>query len=729
MQVHRKRFALLAALLSVSPASALSATNASALADPDLPLAFAPGALVLREGQSIANRSLQLIMQSDGNLVLYDAAGRLLWASNTYHRCTHCLATYQNDGNLVVYDVDTDAALFASGYGSRSLTLSVNDPHLIFSPSAAQTDAMTFTPGTLSLREGQRVTSRALEFVMQTDGNLVLYDAAGNALWSSGTYHRCARCWATYQTDGNLVIYDVDTGAALFASGFGSIALTLSTHAPHLAQALPGGATPGRIWNVNLKQADHPFKGIGWNINASFPFSPAMLRLLDDTTLQFIRIVGWTIDFYQPQPNTTFYEGNPIRPFYQLLQHAKDHDISVMLTNWNAGGVYNPYDGCGAQHPCWPDSPFWMAHISAQDPDDAQNRFCHKNYTSGPGICSPADKSAKIEVTGVESDHPVSADIFANTLVNHLSYMISTKGYPIDFLTLWNEPNGDWSYHPRDASKSYPTSFDELYQSVDAALGAAGLKGKIRLAALDEGFNPTDNIDYAATHWGHLVDAYSLHEYGMPLGPSGTVSELRARANSKPIVVAEIGGGCSSNPSTSTDRWANSIETARRMSSDIRYGAYAVARWWYNGADPATNCWTATSGDAPVPENYNAIKIYANTLPQVSEDLSVLSSDFDFSSEGADVEAVAINAAPAGQPPKLVLWFVNKAAAARQMQVWIQGLPSEAIALQTQILQGVAPYSITTGPAVSLSASSPIFSITLPPASIVAAAPCRAGPT
>jgi hypothetical protein len=41
---------------------------------------------------------------------------------------------------------------------------------------------------------------------MQTDGNLVIYDPAGHALWASGTWHDPGS-YVVVQDDGNVVIY------------------------------------------------------------------------------------------------------------------------------------------------------------------------------------------------------------------------------------------------------------------------------------------------------------------------------------------------------------------------------------------------------------------------------------------------------------------------------------------------------------------------------------------
>ena len=42
---------------------------------------------------------------------------------------------------------------------------------------------------------------------MQTDGNLVIYNSAGNALWASGTGGHNGSASLALQNDSNLVIY------------------------------------------------------------------------------------------------------------------------------------------------------------------------------------------------------------------------------------------------------------------------------------------------------------------------------------------------------------------------------------------------------------------------------------------------------------------------------------------------------------------------------------------
>ncbi|HWA02341.1 MAG TPA: bulb-type lectin domain-containing protein [Rhizomicrobium sp.] len=55
----------------------------------------------------------RLAMQADGNLTIYNAAGRCVWASHTTGNPNAYLAA-QDDGNLVIYTADHRKALWDS---------------------------------------------------------------------------------------------------------------------------------------------------------------------------------------------------------------------------------------------------------------------------------------------------------------------------------------------------------------------------------------------------------------------------------------------------------------------------------------------------------------------------------------------------------------------------------------------------------------------------------------
>ncbi|KAG5681677.1 hypothetical protein PVAND_011090 [Polypedilum vanderplanki] len=107
----------------------------------------------LNRGQSIQsfNGCFQLIMQDDGNLVIYRLSKKeAIWASATDRTCSN-RACMQGDGNFVVYDCQNKAT-WASG---------TND------------------------HEGSSI-------YMQNDGNLVIYAwPSGRAIWASNTQTWC----------------------------------------------------------------------------------------------------------------------------------------------------------------------------------------------------------------------------------------------------------------------------------------------------------------------------------------------------------------------------------------------------------------------------------------------------------------------------------------------------------------------------------------------------------
>ncbi len=101
----------------------------------------------LMVGKSItsADGRFRLILQADGNLVLYASAGQALWASNTAgHRVWDVVM--QGDGNLVIYSVSGQALWASNTEGNAGAWL-----------------------------------------IAQNDGNVVIYDPGNHALWATNT--------------------------------------------------------------------------------------------------------------------------------------------------------------------------------------------------------------------------------------------------------------------------------------------------------------------------------------------------------------------------------------------------------------------------------------------------------------------------------------------------------------------------------------------------------------
>ena len=103
----------------------------------------------LRVDQSLRKSCNMLVLQSDGNLVLYGENGTIaLWSSDTWNSGSNRLIM-QSDGNLVLYN--NEGAVWSSGTTGQG----------------------------------------ANRLVVQDDGNLVLYTAQNVAIWATNTNYNC----------------------------------------------------------------------------------------------------------------------------------------------------------------------------------------------------------------------------------------------------------------------------------------------------------------------------------------------------------------------------------------------------------------------------------------------------------------------------------------------------------------------------------------------------------
>ncbi|AHH97924.1 hypothetical protein GCM10010174_29310 [Kutzneria viridogrisea] len=94
--------------------------------------------------------------------------------------------------------------------------------HLPSAATAAAHNAPKFADDTYYFQRGSYLeVNKAYSnshgtLVFQSDGNLVVYNEYGRALWNAGTYHRGKT--AVFQGDGNFVVYD-GFGTAVWDAG------------------------------------------------------------------------------------------------------------------------------------------------------------------------------------------------------------------------------------------------------------------------------------------------------------------------------------------------------------------------------------------------------------------------------------------------------------------------------------------------------------------------------
>jgi len=141
---------------------------------------------VLWSSGTVGNKGARLVMQPDGNAVIYNAAGKAIWS------------TKSNTGNGSSLALQTDANLVNRNSAGQAMWV-----------SATRNDRLA--PGEV-LKAGQfiRSVNGAYTLSMQGDGNLVQTNKAGTPLWSSRTNGHPG-AWAVSQTDGNFVVYQGST--------------------------------------------------------------------------------------------------------------------------------------------------------------------------------------------------------------------------------------------------------------------------------------------------------------------------------------------------------------------------------------------------------------------------------------------------------------------------------------------------------------------------------------
>ncbi|MFG1943906.1 trypsin-like serine protease [Nonomuraea sp. NPDC048826] len=198
-------------------------------------LVTADGSLVLRSnaGQEGGRSAYQVFVsrylnlggvrfQNDGNLVVYDRAGKGVWSTKSSGRPNARLVC-ESDGGATVYDGST--RVWQSGT-APVLHASVNfqvaeshaDPFLQTSLclSGDRATHLKVDDGVLKGSDGWRSPRRMYSDAdpwtvrFQDDGNLVTYDRNGQAVWASKTHgHPGARL--VCEEAGNIVIYDGTT--------------------------------------------------------------------------------------------------------------------------------------------------------------------------------------------------------------------------------------------------------------------------------------------------------------------------------------------------------------------------------------------------------------------------------------------------------------------------------------------------------------------------------------
>lgn len=223
-------------LTGIAPAQAATSTSASptvATAPAPQAGAFAQGRIAgggtrFSAGQRLAVNQYRFIFQSDGNAVVY-GNGRALWAIRTHGLAKGGRMIMQGDGNLVIYS-KTGRPIWSSrthGIAAGGRLVLQSDGHLVIYASSGKAvwsnrraGANTLTPGAV-LGPGHYIQahgSRA-RLIMHASGTLEQVSSSGKSMWRRNfPAGSKVKMWA----DGSLAAYAPSGQRVWRAPGAGS---------------------------------------------------------------------------------------------------------------------------------------------------------------------------------------------------------------------------------------------------------------------------------------------------------------------------------------------------------------------------------------------------------------------------------------------------------------------------------------------------------------------------
>ncbi|MFF4319558.1 hypothetical protein [Streptomyces sp. NPDC001568] len=179
----------------------------------------------LESGSRLVDKvsAAELVMQPDGNLVLY-ALGNPggyklpLWNSGTYGN-PGAYATMQADGNFVIYRKGGSAQTGGGIWHTATYGTST-----VFTPRAYLLAGRFIVEGRGSSAATNRWSTASLEQM-----NQLCSDYESTLGWWAGSWAQSASVWLVLQRDNNLVMYRKSDGKAIWNSGTygGSTPVTL----------------------------------------------------------------------------------------------------------------------------------------------------------------------------------------------------------------------------------------------------------------------------------------------------------------------------------------------------------------------------------------------------------------------------------------------------------------------------------------------------------------------
>ena len=352
-------------------------------------------------GNLINCNGYELIMQGDGNLVLYNSSGADLWATGTNGQGT-VQALMQTDGYFVLYNAiqptyepgnKTDS-LWASGASGNSgayLGLSSNGTLAVYNASGTaintlyngsangtSSQTVTINAGMQLLTTSCQIFNNCYQLILQNDGNLVLYNSAGTAVWDTATNGEGV-VQAIMQSDGNFVLYNTlvnttsanakwssgtsgNSGAYLGLSDNGALAIYNSSGSS-IKTLYAGSGTSSTTVTINNGGQLIPLTLPTFTLEASNTSYAAAggnrtVQIARNTYLQSVLSCGNYLLVMQSDGNLALYNGySPLNtsaqtPVWSTGTNGKTAVQAVMQADGNFV-LYNVLYGAGSSNAVW----------------------------------------------------------------------------------------------------------------------------------------------------------------------------------------------------------------------------------------------------------------------------------------------------------------------------------------------------------------------------------------
>ncbi|MGC2745538.1 MAG: RHS repeat-associated core domain-containing protein [Candidatus Angelobacter sp.] len=186
--------------------------------------------------------------------------------------------------------------------------------------------------------------------IMQTDGNFVVYNPAGTALWSTGTAGTASGPMEV-QDDGNLVLYNFKWQAGTYAAPakgpFQSQTCNLGI-ALNAPQTIPDNkciVSPSgqyMLWvatDGSMRIYDLAHSAITWMVGGGSPGAYASLQVDGNFVL------------YTADGKTALWNSGTNGTNAQRLEMGNDGRIIIYRASWNSGTSIGQFDGTQRTHP------------------------------------------------------------------------------------------------------------------------------------------------------------------------------------------------------------------------------------------------------------------------------------------------------------------------------------------------------------------------------------------